>query len=455
MGKKKPEEMASQRSVFVAGAKKKGIAEDRANFIFSLMEEFAGYGFNKSHSVAYAVLAYQTAWLKAHHPEAFMAAVMTADLGNTDRLLVLRDDCSDLGISIFPPDINLSRFEFTVGGKGQINYGLGAIKGVGRGVAEAIVEERDKNGDFNDLLDLCHRISQQKLSRRVLEALVRAGALDRLDLNRAASMAAIPKALGFAEHLAHASAAGQTTLFGEQEGDLVMERILTPVTKWTEQERLLAERESLGLYLTGHPFDEYRKHCECFTSGSIRKVLGSLSDSRPSQGRRQTTLAGLVMDFRRRGNRVTLLLDDNTGRIEVTLFEEIFRQCKHLAVKDVVLVITGTLRFDKFLDGWQLTAQSLILADEAIEKYAQRLTIFCSSDEGSNQDFLVDLKKILGPFARESCEVCIKYARPEASGLITFGEDWRVKLTRELRQNLSEFLGSEDRYAIHYPKFLT
>jgi len=455
MGKKKPEEMANQRSVFVAGAKKKGIAEDRANFIFSLMEEFAGYGFNKSHSVAYAVLAYQTAWLKAHYPEAFMAAVMTADLDNTDRLLVLQDDCSDLGITIMPPDINLSRFEFTVGGKGQINYGLGAIKGVGRGVAEAIVEERDKSGDFNDLFDLCHRISQQKLSRRVLEALVRAGALDSLDPNRAASMAAIPKALGFAGHLAHASAAGQTTLFGEQEGDLVMERILTPVAKWTEQERLSAERESLGLYLTGHPFDEYRKHCEYFTSGSIKKVLDSLSDSRASQGRRQATLAGLVMDLRRRGNRVTLLLDDDTGRIEVTLFEELFRQCKHLAVKDVVLVIAGTLRFDKFLDGWQLTAQSLILADEAIEKYAQRLTIFCSSDEGSIKDFVDELKKILGPFAGESCEVCIEYARPEVSGLITFGEDWRVKLTRELRQNLSEFLGSEDRYTIRYPKFLT
>ncbi len=455
MGKKKPEEMASQRSVFVAGAAKKDIAGDRANFIFDQMEEFAGYGFNKSHSVAYAALAYQTAWLKAHYPEAFMAAVMTADLDNTDRLLVLRDDCSNLGITIVPPDINLSRFEFTVGDKGQINYGLGAIKGVGRGIAEAIVEERDKNGNFNDLLDLCHRISQQKLSRRVLEALVRAGALDKLNPSRAASMAAIPKALGFAENLAHASAAGQTTLFGEQEGDLAMERILTPVAKWTEQERLSAERESLGLYLTGHPFDEYRKHCDCFTSSPIGKMLGSLTNSETSRRGQRVTLAGLVMDLRRRGNRVTLLLDDDTGRIEVTLFEEIFKQYKHLVVKDIVLVITGTLRFDEFLNGWQLTAQSLNLADEAIEEYAKRLTIFWNNDGGSNQGFVTDLKQILGPFAKGSCEVCIEYAGPEASGLLTLSEDWRVKPTRELRQNLSEFLGSEDRYAIYYPKFLT
>ncbi|MEE3197577.1 MAG: DNA polymerase III subunit alpha [Pseudomonadota bacterium] len=454
MGKKKPEEMASQRSVFVAGAAKKGITEDRANFIFSQMEQFAGYGFNKSHSVAYAVLAYQTAWLKAHYPEAFMAAVMTADLGDTDRLLVLRDDCSDLGITITPPDINLSRFEFTVGGKRQINYGLGAIKGVGRGVAEAIVEERDKSGDFNDLLDLCHRISQQKLSRRTLEALVRAGALDSLDPNRAASMAVIPKALGLAGQVAHASAAGQATLFGEQEGGLAMESILTTVAEWTDQERLAAERESLGLYLTGHPFDEYRKHCECFTSGSIGKILGSLANNRSSRGRQRATFAGLVMDLRRRGNRVILLLDDDTGRIEVTLFEEILKQCKHLVAKDAVLVIAGTLRFDKFLDGWQLTAQSLNLADEAIEEYAQRLTIFWDNSGGSNRDFVVDLRQILGPFAKGSCQVCIEYAGPEASGLMTLGEDWRVKPTRELRQSLSEFLGSEDRYAIHYPKFL-
>src|SRR5690606_12875556 len=264
MGKKKPEEMAKQRAVFLEGATARGVDEALASRIFELMEKFAGYGFNKSHSVAYALIAYQTAWLKAHYPEAFMAAVMTADMDNTDKLVVLKDDCTQLGLKIDPPNVNTSAFEFTAAGSGRISYGLGAIKGVGRSAVEAIVAERDANGPYTSLLDLCRRVDQQKVGRRVLEALARAGALDGLGMNRATLMAAIPGALELAERAAQMHAVGQGGLFGADEADTAFEHVVTPLREWSKREILNAERESLGLFLTGHPFDEFARHCKEF-----------------------------------------------------------------------------------------------------------------------------------------------------------------------------------------------
>jgi DNA polymerase-3 subunit alpha len=453
MGKKKPEEMAKQRSVFIAGARERGIPEERAAHIFDLMEKFAGYGFNKSHSAAYALIAYQTAWLKTHYPEAFMAAVMTADMDNTDKLVVLKDDCAkNLGIVLDPPNVNRSAFEFTVGGKGRITYGLGAIKGVGRGTVQAVVAERERHGEYENLLDLCRRVDAQKLGRRVLEALVRAGAADGLGENRATLMRSIPDVMRLAERNAFALAAGQGALFAEQGGDAGLDFMPRGVREWSERERLDAERESLGLYLTGHPFDEYAAHCRHFTHGSIAKVVGSL----PSDGagsfapRREAAVAGLVMDLRRRGSRVTIVLDDNTERIEVTLFEEVYNQCKHLLTKQAVLAVDGQLRFDEFLNGWRITAQRVRSVDEAIEEHATRLTIRCDS-QNAGQEFVGRLKDTLRPFAHGKCQVSVRYAGPAASALLTLGEGWRVRLTRELREQLSQLLG-EERYSIHYPR---
>lgn len=449
MGKKKPEEMAKQRSIFLEGAAKNGLDGKISSFIFDLMEKFAGYGFNKSHSAAYALIAFQTAWLKARYPEAFMAAVLTADMDNTDKLVLLKDDCSKMGITLERPDVNVSAYEFTVGGSNSVTYGLGAIKGVGQAVIGNIVQEREANGKYRDLLDLCRRVDQQKLNRRVIEALARSGALDGLGANRATLFNAVPNALKLAERSAHASAAGQTALFAEQEVDGGLSHVLTPVREWNERERLTAERESLGLFLSGHPFDQYAEHCRQFNVPPISSVVGAQpSDGGQYRTRKEVIVAGLVMEIARRGNRVSVRLDDNTDRIEVTLFDEAYAQYRHLLTKDEVLVVEGQLQFDKFLNAWRITAKKLRSVDEAIEEYARRLTIdWVSAGEG--QAFVRNLRETLQPFTQGQCEVCVDYAGPAATASLTFGEGWTVRPTRELRERLTQLVGDK-RYRIHY-----
>ncbi len=452
MGKKKPEEMAQQRSVFIAGAVEQGIKETLASYVFDLMEKFAGYGFNKSHSAAYALIAYQTAWLKAHYPAAFMAAVLTADMGNTDKLVFLKDDCSQFGIKLEAPDINVSRYGFVVTGERSISYGLGAIKGVGQSIIDNIVAEREANGRYVTLLDLCRRVDQQRINRRVLEALVRSGALDCLGENRATLMGAVPNTSRLAEHAAYATAAGQGALFAEHDGSGDFEQLLTPVPEWNEQERLKGERESLGLYLTGHPFNDYIEHCSHFTHGSIRKLVGAFSDNGQFSSQKEVTVAGLVMDIRRRGSRVSIVLDDNTDHLEITVFEDVFNQFRHLVVKDAVLVVVGRLRFDNFLHACRLTAQRIRSVDEAIEQHARRLTIQWTAD-GNGTDFVRSLKETLQPFTHGRCEVCVEYVGPTASASLTLGDGWSVRPTRELRERLGALLGSKH-YSLHYPKHL-
>jgi DNA polymerase-3 subunit alpha len=450
MGKKKPEEMAKQREVFLAGAREHGVEPERAAYTFDLMEKFAGYGFNKSHSAAYALLAYQTAWLKAHYPEAFMAAVMTADMDHTDKLVTLKDDCKRLGIAIEPPSINASAFGFTVGGERRIRYGLGAIKGVGRSVVETLIAERERGGPFRDLLDLCGRVGSQKLGRRVLEALTRAGAMDALGTNRPTLLAAIPNTQKLAEDSAAAEEAGQGALFGLETAAPALAVASEVERDWTKRERLDAEHESLGLYLTGHPFDDYAKHCENFSHGSIASVVGALPEpTEPYQARRNVILAGVVMDLRRRGNRLSVVLDDDTDRIEVTVFDELYARHKHLLVKHAVLVVEGQLRYDEFLSGWRLTASRIRSVDDAIEEYARRITISLSGDSGP--ELIGRLKDTLKPFRQGACEVSIQYTSPIGEAQLVCGDEWSVRPTRELRDNLSRLLG-DDRYAIHYPK---
>ena len=451
MGKKKPEEMEQQRSIFIEGAAKQDISKSVSGKIFDLMEKFAGYGFNKSHSAAYALIAYQTAWLKKHYPADFMAAVLTADADNTDKLFVLKHDCSQFDITLELPNINASSFEFMVIDSGSIRYGLGAIKGVGQAVIDNIVTEREAHGVFAGLPDLCRRV--KRLNRRVLEALTRSGSLDEFGVNRATLMAAIPNVLKLAEHTAHANAVGQGALFAEQDTTSDFDQFLIKVPDWSERERLSAERESLGLYLTGHPFDNYTKHCMHFTHGSIENLIMALPEGGKSRNingqRKEVIVAGLVVDFFRRRSRVCMILDDNTDRLEVVLFDDVYNQCRHLIIKDVALVVEGQLRFDEFSNAWQVTAQRIKLVDDTIEEYAKRITI--QWPENSNTDFLIDLKETLQPFTNGHCEVCLEYAGPTARASLTFGDHWTVRPTRELRERLGLLLGSES-YSIHYPK---
>jgi DNA polymerase-3 subunit alpha len=451
MGKKKPEEMAEQRQVFLDGAEARGVEPGRAAYIFDLMEKFAGYGFNKSHSAAYALLAYQTAWLKAHYPEAFMAAVMTADMDNTDKLVILKDDCKRLGIAIDPPSVNASAFGFTVGGPKRIIYGLGAIKGVGRSVVDHLVAERERGGPYRDLSDLCRRIDSNRIGRRVLEALTCCGALDDLGVNRPTLLGAIESSLRLAESAAQAEAAGQGALFGGEQSTGELSVFVSDEPDWTRRQRLQRERDSLGLYLTGHPFEEYERDWNQLGHGSIARIVGARPEPAPQErfsARFDVVVAGVVMDLRRRGNRVSVVLDDNTDQVEVTVFDELYAACRHLLAKDQVLVVDGQLRFDDFLGAWRVTAKSIRAIDDVIAEYARRITITLTDSADAR---LIDrLKDALAPHRNGSCEVSIRYSSPVGEAQLVCGGDWTVRPTRELLDDLSLLLG-DGCYRIHCP----
>jgi len=256
MGKKKPEEMAKQRAGFLAGCTGQGIDEGLAGNIFDLVEKFAGYGFNKSHSAAYALLSYQTAWLKCHHGAAFMSAVLSADMDNTDKVVILVDECATMGLAVDPPDINRSAVRFTPEGESTVIYGLGAIKGVGESALGSLLEERDNNGPFSSLDDLCRRARHGSINKRILEALIRAGACDSLGANRATLWAHLADAIHGADQFHRNKAAGQNDLFGLDDA-APTDTVLVPRSDWSDRIRLKGEKQTLGLYLTGHPINEH------------------------------------------------------------------------------------------------------------------------------------------------------------------------------------------------------
>ncbi|MGB5580085.1 MAG: DNA polymerase III subunit alpha [Woeseia sp.] len=448
MGKKNAQEMAKQRQIFVTGATERGVSDATATRIFDLMEKFAGYGFNKSHSVAYALLSYQTAYLKAHYPEAFMAAVMTADIDNTDRLVMLKDDCRQLGIELKPPDINRSNYRFSVAGDKQILYGLGAIKGVGKSAVEAMVAERERHGRYSSLGEFVRRIELDKVNKRALEALIKSGSLDCFGSSRRSLIEALPEALQGAGQAARAAEAGQNDMFGLAEVAAVPAQEITapaPLREWAEAELLRNEKEALGLYLTGHPFDAVRQDAACFVDGR----LGAISSEQPPQSNgernyakvsRLVTVAGLVMDIRKRGNRVTVTLDDDSGRIDVSLFSEAFQEFRHLLSKDEIIVVFGGLRYDDFMASWQVNAKTILPIDRVIEQRARSM-ILQVEPNGQGRELLAKLHDVLLPYRKGQCDVAVQYTGSEASARLKLGPEWSVRPSRELRDKLAALLG--------------
>jgi len=456
MGKKKPEEMAKQRAVFTEGALERGVKERVATRIFDLMEKFAGYGFNKSHSAAYALVSYQTAWMKAHYPAAFMAAVLSADMDNTDKIVTLIDECRDMQLEVVAPDINRSQYMFTVEGKGTVVYGLGAIKGAGQAAVEIVIAEREANGRFEDLRQFARRIDSRKVNRRVVEALIRAGAFDGVGETRATLMAQLPDALKLAEKHARDSGAGQDDLFGGTEVsiDPAVETLRLP--EWDEEQRLAGEKETLGLYLTGHPINRYAQELERITSGRIVELLSSLEEpggGDAARGRERTVVvAGLVMALRvrntRRGRMAFLTLDDRSGRIEMRVFSDVFQHYQSLLAKDRVLVIDGTLGFDDFSGRNQLTANCIYDISQARAAYARRLVIGIESNR-AGQGFLRNLASILEPYREGSCPVWVDYRNDDAEAQVALGEEWRVNPADELLHRLHELAGA-DQVTVEY-----
>jgi DNA polymerase-3 subunit alpha len=450
MGKKKPEEMAKQRSVFVSGAVARGVREAQATHIFDLMEKFAGYGFNKSHSAAYALLSYQTAWLKAHYPAAFMAAVLSSDMDKTDKVVMLIDECAGMELTVLPPDVNESVYAFHVSGPMSIRFGLGAIKGVGASAVDAIIEERTANGPFETLPDLCRRIDLQRVNRRVFDALIRSGSLDRIGPNRATLTAELDRAMQLGEQNSRAMSVGQVDLFGLSAApDSV-------VADWTESQRLAGERETLGLFLSGHPITPYEPDLKLLGAVRLADVVSTpkpvpVDGARSWSAGKSATVAGLVLEIRRRPNRVTLILDDRSARLEVGLYEEIFQQHRDIIVKDAILIIDGTLRFDDFIEAWRLQAKSLMDIDRARERFARRLwlrwPVEFDGPQGMNR-----FEQMLTPHLRGPCAVSVAVNRSDYLGRLNLAEAWSVHASRVLLDKLTDLVGREGWYLVYGPR---
>ncbi len=442
MGKKIPEEMAKQKDVFIQGSIENNIPEASARRIFELIEKFAGYGFNKSHSVSYALIAYQTAYLKAHYPTEFFAASLTYDMENTDKLIRIKEDCESFEIRVEPPCINHSAYEFSVWKKNEIRYALGAIKGIGRSISEAIYKERKQNGEFKTIFDFCSRLSSEKPSKRTLEALVKSGAMDAFGENRSTLLNSIHIALSYSSKLNHEQSAGQTNLFySESDVDQNLPE-LRRAKELQVDERLGFEYASLGFYFSGHPFDSYRNDCKHFTRYNIASLKRMLdSKKRESYGNNNAVidLAGLVSDVKRRGNNLAFKIDDGTAIIEGIVFGERMESLKGFIMNNQLLFLRGKLRFDSYADMWQLVIEEASPLEEMISNKAKKLVIRCDSNFSPEK-----LQKILKSHTPGNCSVQLNYLSDVNQTKMKFSDEWNVNPTKQLRETLTEELGIDN-----------
>ncbi len=444
MGKKKPEEMAKEREKFTAGAVANQVDEPIATYVFDLMEKFAGYGFNKSHSAAYALVAYQTAWLKAHYPAAFMAAVLSSDMDNTDKVVVLIEECRQMRLVILPPTINVSTYRFTVNDDDHIVYGLGAIKGVGQAAIDDMLKERDDNGRFSGLYDLCKRVDLRKFNRRVLEALIRAGAFDEFDANRASHLAELTTALRVAEQHGKMAQTGQNDLFGlavnkdaADTGAYAM-----AIEPWSDNERLASEKQTLGLFLTGHPIDQYEPELKHFTHGKIASL-------QVSRGNMDARVAGLVIEVRTRQTKQGkamgfATIDDKSGRLEIAAFGEVYDKYRDIFARDGLLVAEGALAIDNFSGMLRLTVEKLYDIEQARESFSRgiKLTWNVAENQLESINTLERLRETLGPFKGGNCPVSINYTSKLAQAAVQLGDEWRIYPADELISRLKSLFGS-------------
>lgn len=440
MGKKKPEEMAKQRGAFLEGCEGNNIDRDLAGNIFDLVEKFAGYGFNKSHSAAYALVSYQTAWLKHHYPAPFMAAVMSSDMQNTDKVVIFIEECRHMGLTLKLPDVNSGEFMFTVNDDNEIIYGLGAVKGVGEGPIEAIVQARADGGPFEDIFDFCERVGGTNINKRVLEALVHCGALDDIGPNRAVLMAAIPDAVKAADQKARNQDSGMFDLFGEvsvaheDAGDAY--EPYGKIEEWPDKQRLAGEKDTLGLYVTGHPIDEYEAELRQF-------VPNRLVDLKPARGTQQK-MVGLVIDVRlrktKRGDTLAFVtLDDRSSRMEVTLFGDTYEQHRDLIAKDKILVVEGEVAHDDYSGQLKVKGTRVLDIPQARGRFASALQLELFADHG-------DLKRSLERWLpqhrmEQGVPVKIRYQREDAAADLLLGEEWRICVTDDLLWELKQQYG--------------
>jgi DNA polymerase-3 subunit alpha len=367
MGKKKVEEMAEHRSIFAAGAAKNGISQKLADEIFDLMEKFAGYGFNKSHAAAYALLAYHTAWLKAHYTAEFFSGNMSVSSDDTDKLKIFHDDATqNFGITFTPPDVNQGEWRFVPTGNKTICYALGAVKGTGQGAIEALVRERKENGPFKSFFDFCARVDRKLVNKRVVEALIKAGAFDSLQPHRSALLASVGLAFEYADTLVANADQGGLFDFGDSHAASTNEPELVPTEPWTLKERLSLEKTAIGFYLSGHLFDEAEGEVRRFA----KQRIGDLKDSRDPQ-----VVAGIISELRiingSRGRVAIFKLDDKSDTIEAVANQDTLDANKDLLKDDELVVITGKVQTDRFSGGLRLNVQQVMSLASARCRYAR------------------------------------------------------------------------------------
>ena len=457
MGKKKPEEMAKQRESFENGAKEQGVDPDLAIKIFDLVEKFAGYGFNKSHSAAYALVSYQTAWLKAHYPAQFMAATMSSDMDKTDKVVTFIEECRAMELDLVPPDVNLGSYQFSVDEDNRIIYGLGAIKGLGEGPIENIIAVRRESGPFTDLFDFCSRVDPRKVNKRALEALVRSGALDSigprvdgtdgLNYSRAVLFSALDEAVKAADQQAKNDSAGMMDLFGEvvpsaSDGDVYAD--FRRARPWGIRERLEGEKNTLGLYLTGHPIDEYEDELK-------HLVKARIVDLKPGRGKDDSQkVAGLVVAMRvmktKRGDTMAIVtLDDRSGRIEAAVFSEAYGEHREKLVKDSLLVLDGAVAHDDYSGGLKMTVNGVSTLDELRQGSVTGLRLQLDASQVP-PGLAKRLSACLRPYTEGPASVCpvkLQVERSDARGTYRLPAEWKVEPNDQLVQSLRELLGRE------------
>ena len=429
MGKKKKEEMDQQRAIFVAGAEQNGIGAQQANEIFDTMEKFAGYGFNKSHAAAYSLVAYQTAWLKHHHPSAFVAATLSSEMANTDKVQFFYADARTNGIAFLPPDINLGGVRFQpVDGK-TIRYGLGAIKGTGESALSVILKTRVENGPFTDLFEFCRRVDKRVVNRRVIEALIRAGAFDSLDNHRNKLLSSVGIALEAAEQAERNALQGGLFDMGDDD----RQTHYVDVPRWGEREQLLQEKQALGFFLSGHPYNEYARELAAF----VKRRLGKLQPQRDP-----VLLAGVVLSTRtqmtRRGKKAIVMLDDATTQLEVSVFNELWEAERSKIREDELLLVEGKVQKDDYSGGLRITADRLLTLGEARARFAKVLRLSMNGDTRASD--ARKLQAILTPYRNGGCPVRLAYKNGDAEAEIPLPENWRVNLDDALLTALNDWL---------------
>ena len=467
MGKKKAEEMAVQRDIFQKGAADRSIEPDTASAVFDLMEKFANYGFNKSHAAAYALVSYQTAWLKTHYPAEFMAAVLSCEMQHTDAVVAMRQECLRMGLTLHPPDINSSDFRFTVPAPGEIRYGLGAIKGAGEAALEGIIAERNAHGRFRDLFDFCQRIDTRKANKRVLEALIGCGAMDGLGLNRPSLIKTLPKALQLAEAAAATASSGQEDMFGLGGGNSRSEQTVAPDIEadWSKRERLEKERETLGFYLSGHPIEAYEGLISQVCSGRMLELIqqhaqpaavAPSGSGKPAwQPRTKVLFAAWVTDVRffkgdkngdgraaRASYKVTL--DDQTAQLSSWIDAEPWQRFQTFVRPDTLVFVLAEVGLSAARDGREaeprLYAPEFLEIDRVLDEYAWRLTL----DWRRGVEDVAALKRLLLPLrAPQGASVAVNYQGARAACALDLPGDWRVRTTQSLLDALTQLLGPD------------